>query len=172
MTPPSENKPHVHLVTGGTGAGKTSYARSLADSVRGLAFSIDDWMARLFWMDSPQPIQFEWTLERIARCEAQIRGEVAALARIGVESVLDLGFTKSAHRAAFGAFADSIDTPVALHWVDVPANERWRRVQHRNQARSDTYALDVTREMFDFMESEWEAPSQEEMTALNGRVIC
>lgn len=158
----------VHLVTGGTGAGKTWHAIALAERFRAVRFSIDDWMTRLFWPDSPDPIAFEWTMARIGRCEAQIREQVAALAAIGTASVLDLGFTKADHRASFGDFARASGADVRLHWVDVPSNERWRRVQGRNAERGKTYAMQVDRAMFDFMEDEWEPPSESEMAALNG----
>jgi len=43
---------------------------------------------------------------------------------------------------------------VQLHFIDAPADERWRRVETRNARRGETYQLDfdVTREMFDFVE--------------------
>ena len=36
---------------------------------------------------------------------------------------------------------------------------------------AEIYRLDVTREMFDFMESIWEPPSAEEMAAMNGVTV-
>lgn len=161
----------VHLVTGATGAGKTQYSITLADQMGAVRFSIDDWMTRLFWMDSPTPIEFDWTIERIARCETQIRALVKDLAGQGVASVLDLGFTKADHRAEFAAFASAIGTSAKLHWVDVSAEQRWARVVQRNSQRGPTYAMDVDRAMFDFMEGEWEPPSAAELEMLAGQVI-
>lgn len=59
---------------------------------------------------------------------------------------------------------------VQLHWLDVPAQERWRRVEVRNAEKGVTYQLpfDVTREMFDFCETTWEPPPDEEMVAYDG----
>ncbi len=62
----------IILVVGCTGAGKTTYARQLADELGGLRFSIDEWMMPLFGPDVPQPIQFAWMMERVNRCEAMI----------------------------------------------------------------------------------------------------
>ncbi|MEY3905561.1 MAG: hypothetical protein RIR59_384 [Pseudomonadota bacterium] len=161
----------VHLVTGATGAGKTHYSIDLAAQIGGVRFSIDDWMTRLFWMDSPQPIQFDWTMERIARCEAQIRALVAALVDQGMACVLDLGFTTAQHRSQFAAFAQDIGTSAILHWIDLSPQQRWDRVVHRNRDKGATYAMTVDRDMFDFMEAEWQAPSDAELAALNGKVI-
>jgi predicted kinase len=164
-------QPDIHLIAGGTGAGKTTYARKLAVETRAIRFSIDEWMTTLFWMDSPQPIEFEWTMARIGRCEAQIRNQVRALVSLGHSAILDLGFTKADHRAAFGAFAREIGARPVLHLLDIAPATRWARVQARNAARGETYRLDVDRAMFDFMEGEWQAPDAEALRVLNGQVI-
>jgi len=39
----------VHLISGSTGAGKTTYARELSERIEGVCFSIDRWMSTLFW---------------------------------------------------------------------------------------------------------------------------
>ncbi|MFN9580481.1 MAG: AAA family ATPase, partial [Novosphingobium sp.] len=62
----------IVLIVGSTGAGKTTYARRLAEELGGVRFSIDEWMMTLFWADSPQPIEFQWTIERVRRCEALV----------------------------------------------------------------------------------------------------
>ncbi len=157
-----------HIVCGATGAGKTTYARRLAEETGAVRFSIDDWMAALFWPDSPQPIRFEWTMERIGRCEAMIADTAVQLSRRGVSSVLDLGFTLAEHRAKFAKIAAAAGAPARLHWVDVPAETRRERVRGRNRDKGETWRLEVTDEMFDFMESIWEPPSEEEMTAMDG----
>jgi predicted kinase len=161
----------LHLVTGGTGAGKTTYARKLAEEIGAARFSIDEWMTTLFWMDSPDPMEFEWTIARIERCETQIREQVAALIKIEVPSVLDLGFTKADHRRAFANFAQGLGARPVLHHLNIAPDVRWDRVNDRNIERGDTYRMHVDRSMFDFMEGEWEAPDQDELRAVNGRAV-
>ncbi|MFM5885425.1 MAG: AAA family ATPase [Novosphingobium sp.] len=150
------------LVVGCTGAGKTTYARTLADAIGGVRFSIDEWMTALFWPDSPQPLQFAWTMERIGRCEALIFDNVRQLATRGVPAVLDLGFTTKVHRDKFRTLADEAGLLAAVHFIDVPADERWYRVNRRNKERGETYAMQVDRDMFDFMEGLWEPPAEAE----------
>lgn len=41
----------IHFIIGSTGAGKTTYARDLAQSELALPFSIDEWMQGLFAPD-------------------------------------------------------------------------------------------------------------------------
>ena len=156
------------LVVGCTGAGKSSYARALADQLGALRFSIDEWMVALFWVDSPQPIEFAWTMERVNRCEAQIFAIARQATTRGVPAVLDLGFTTKAHRDKFRDLGEQAGLSVAVHFVDVPADERWRRVEQRNAQQGETYSLTVDRGMFDFMEGLWEPPSEAEWRAAGG----
>lgn len=160
--------PTIHLVSGSTGAGKTTFAMKLADEEGAIRLSIDEWMTALFGPDQPAQIQFAWMMERVNRCEAVMSTVAADAARRGVGSVVDCGFTRAEHRRKFADLAAEAGLPVVLHWLDVPADERWRRVERRNTERGETFRLEVTRPMFDFVETLWEPPSKEEMAALNG----
>ena len=160
-----------HLICGSTGAGKSTYAQALARDLGGLHFAIDRWMVTLFWQDSPQPIEFDWTMTRIDRCEAMIFETAKQAVSIGVPAILDLGFTKAAHRGKFAKLAAEAQVPVVLHVLDVPVETRWARVEGRNAQKGDTFAMEVDRSMFDFVETMWELPDAAEMTALNGRIV-
>ena len=162
MVSSTKNVPKVYLITGGTGAGKTTYALKLAAETGGIRFSIDDWMSTLFWMDSPNPISHDWAMERINRSEIQMWKTAQQVLVQGLPVILDLGFTKVAHRQKFYDLAKQAEAEPMLYWVDISPEERWRRVQSRNAEKGETFAMDVPREMFDFMENEWEAPEGEE----------
>jgi predicted kinase len=167
------SQPPVHLVCGSTGAGKTTYAKALAEEVGGVVFSIDQWMVALFWMDSSTPIDPAWAMARVQRCYDQIWAVAAQLARRGTPAVLDLGFSKEADRRRFAELAAGEGLAVQLHFLDIPTEERWRRVGQRNTEKAETYQLpfDVTREMFDYVEGLWEPPSDAEMADRDGRRI-
>ncbi len=162
--------PLIHLICGSTGAGKSTYALRLADEIGGVRFSIDEWMAALFWKDSPQPLEAAWSMERVERCYEMIWRVAASVSGRGVPAILDLGFSRRSDRMAFAGRAAEADLPVRLHFLDVPAEERWRRVQQRNAAQGGTRHLDfaITREMFDFVETMWEPPTPGEMAQLDG----
>ena len=130
--------PTVHLICGPTGAGKTTFARELATEPDALRFSIDEWMANLFAADTPDPLTFEWAIERVGRCEAQIwQTGMAALA------------TEAGHK-------------VSLHHAIAGREVRLNRVRTRNHDRSEVFAFEVTDGMFDFMEDRFELPVAEE----------
>jgi len=160
----------VYLICGSTGAGKTTYALRLSDHLGAMRFSIDEWMAALFWMDTPQPLDPAWSMERVERCLTQIWAVVLRVAARNVPCVLDIGFGQTQSRARFAELARNAGLSVQLHFIDVPAEERWRRVEARNAQQGETYQLgfDVTREMFDFVEGLWEPPTDAEMLAYDG----
>ncbi|MCI0756086.1 AAA family ATPase [Teichococcus vastitatis] len=157
-----------HLVCGSTGAGKTTYAMALADKLGGIRFSIDEWMMTLFGEDVPKPIEFAWMMERVGRCEAQIGSMALQVAARGLPVILDLGFTQAEHRARLASLARSAGFSVQLHVLESAAETRWARVQVRNHDRGSTFAMPVSRAMFDFVEGLWESPPPTEMIDMHG----
>ena len=57
-----------------------------------------------------------------------------------------------------------------MHVLDIPADERWRRVEARDASPADGHRLpfSITREMFDFVETMWQPPTDTEMAAYDG----
>lgn len=155
--------PLIHLICGSTGAGKTIYSCELSARLGAVHFSIDEWMAVLFWMDNPAPKDPAWALERIDRCMTQIWATARQVAARGTPCILDFGFGSKALRTRFTSLAKAEGFPLQLHFLDVPAEERWRRVQSRNAAGSGQLAFAITREMFDYVESTFEPPGADEL---------
>jgi predicted kinase len=158
--------PHlVHLICGSTGAGKTTYARALCARIGAVHFSIDEWMATLFWMDNPAPTDPAWAMERVERCMTQIWSTARQVAAQGVPCVLDFGFGMAELRKRYANLAREAGLSVQLHVLDIPADERWRRVEARDASPADGHRLPfaITREMFDFVETMWQPPTKDEM---------
>ncbi len=163
----------VHLICGSTGAGKTTYARELCARIGAVHFSIDQWMTTLYWMDSADPIDPAWAMVRVERCMTQIWTTVRQVAERGTPCVLDLGFTTATHRTEAARLAADAGLSVHLHVLDVDADERWRRIEARNATPADADRLPfaISREMFDYVETMWQVPSDEEKRALNAIVV-
>ena len=155
-------EPLIHLVCGSTGAGKTTFAAALAARIGGLRFSLDDWMARLFYPDQAPGLSYDWTMERIGRATAQMQAIAAPLARLGVPSVFDCGFTSAEDRAPFADWAEAEGFATRLHVLELAPEARWARVEKRNAEQGESFAFAVTREMFDFVETLWEPPTEAE----------
>ena len=158
----------IHLVCGSTGAGKTTYANELRQQLGALHLSIDDWMVTLFAPDTPPQMSWPWIEERVLRCERQIVATALALARTGVPAILDLGLQQASQRRRVAERAAEAGVGVRLHFLDIDATERWRRVERRNEQKGETFRVKVTHPMFDFIETIWQPPTPEEMSALDG----
>lgn len=152
----------IHVVFGPQGAGKSTYARAFARREPAVHFAIDDWMARLFAADMPEPLQFNWMMERVERCETQIWSTAAAVIAAGASVVLDLGLMRRSDRERVAEIGQAVEIPVRFHFVDAPQDVRRARVLERNEVRGETFAIEVTPDMFDFMEGVYEAPDAEE----------
>ena len=153
----------LHVVFGPSGAGKSTYAKGLARSEPAVHFAIDDWMARLFAPDMPDPLEFEWMMERVERCEAQIWATLASVMATGVSTVLDLGLMRRADRERVAEIARACDLPVQFHYVTAPQAVRRARVLDRNEVSGQGFSLVVSPQMFDFMEGVFEAPTPDEL---------
>lgn len=156
----------VNLISGSTGAGKTTFALELAAKRRAIRFSIDDWMTELFWPDQAPGEDYRWAIERVERCERQIRAVCRDILKAGGEVVLDLGFTERVQRARFRDWASEIGAETVTYFVTADVEARRARVRQRNDERKETFAFQVTDEMFDFMETIFEPPTQEECDRL------
>lgn len=103
-------------------------------------------------------------MERVQRCEAQIWATTAQISQAGGCIVLDLGFTKLESRNNFRHRAGQIGAEVQLHVLDAPYAIRKERVMKRNTEKGDTFSFEVTPMMFDFMEKEFQRPTEEELS--------
>lgn len=121
---PAGGRSSWHLVAGPTGAGKTTYARALAQRIGGIVFSIDDWMNTLFWADLPKKNDMAWALERVRRCEVQAAGVATQLAAKGISSIVDFGLTTALQREGWTRRAHAMGIATELHSLDLPATLR------------------------------------------------
>jgi predicted kinase len=106
----------------------------------------------------PQQPDFNWLMERIERCEAQIWSTAAAVMATGTSVVLDLGLLRRSDRARVAEIARLCELPAQFHYLTAPKEIRRGRVLSRNQIQGDGFSFVVTPEMFDFTEGVFEAP--------------
>lgn len=142
----------IHLIVGNTGSGKTTYSNALKKETNGIVFSIDKWNNTLFLPDKNETDGLDWFLERIDRTESIIMTLIEQLEASKTNSILDLGFSKFAHREKFRAFAKSHGFETTIHFLDISKDTRFKRVMTRNQEKGDAFEFEVTHENFEFME--------------------
>ena len=158
-----QHTPTVHIVFGPLGAGKSTLARQLADQNQAVRFSIDEWMIQLFGADLPKSMSLSWMQDRVRRCETKIWSVAQQVMNVGSNVVLDLGFMRVSDRKRFINLANDASRGSKLHHVTASHANRRARVLNRNTERGETFAFEVTPMMFDFMEKQFESPTETEL---------
>lgn len=158
----------LHVIFGPCRAGKTTYAHALARREGAVAFVLDEWGARLFGPDVSGPLEFGWMRERLARCEAQIWLTATDVLAAGTSVVLDLGLMNRASRDRVRQIAQAKGLSPQWHFVDATQEVRRARVAGRNATKGETFVMEVSPEMFEFIEGVYEAPAPAE---LEGAVV-
>jgi predicted kinase len=153
----------VHLICGSTGSGKSTYAEKLSQGINAVVFTLDDWMAELFWPDSTGKPDLLWALERVRRCEQQMWKICREITAKKIDVILDSGFSKKEHRKKFRELAESTGIELQLHYLISPVETRRDRVRRRNLERPETFSFEVTDALFEWMESYFEPPDSEEL---------
>lgn len=153
----------IHIVFGPQGAGKSTYSQKLSTETKGVHLSIDDWMWQLYGKDLPKPMNFRWIMERVERCEKLIWATAQKISESGTEVILDLGFTKVEKRELFQSLAMDQGIASQIHYVTAPHALRRKRVLDRNEDQGETFSFEVTPGMFDFMETEFQKPTEKEL---------
>jgi predicted kinase len=105
------------------GSGKTTLAGQLAAERRGVRLGPDEWMADLevnLWDEAVR-----------ARVEALQWAVAQDLLAVGVTVVLEWGTWARAERDALREQARGLGATVELSFLDVPADELWRRITGR-----------------------------------------
>ena len=161
----------VYLICGNTASGKSTHALNLSEQIGAVHFSIDPWMQTLYGSDyNPQIHDFTWLMERTERCKKQIREISESIIKNGISVILEIGFGDFNSREYYRRWARSIGADVSVHYLDIPVEERRRRVKIRNEEKGPTFAFEVTDEMFDYVETMFEPPNEDEM--INGKRIA
>jgi len=153
----------LNVIYGPSGAGKTTYANAFARREHAVPFILDEWMARLFGPDIPEPVDYNWLVERVGRCEAQVWSTVAATIASGTSVILDLGLMRKADRERIRQIAEAVELPLQWHYVTAPQDVRRARVAERTQVHGANFALQVTPDMFEFVEGVFEEPDAGEL---------
>ena len=112
------------LTCGLPGAGKTALARQLAADRSAVRLTKDEWLTALG--SSPWDTPTREKVEQELWCFAQ------EILRLGLSVVLDFGLWSRIERDEMRSTARSLGVAVELHFLDVPTEELWRRIEARN----------------------------------------
>lgn len=114
------------LTCGLPGAGKTTLAVRLAAEREAVRLTKDEWL----WAIGSTP----WDRVTGEKLEQELWHLAQELLRRGVSVVLDFGLWARVERDEMREVARRIGVGVELHYLDVPGDELWRRIEVRNTA--------------------------------------
>ncbi len=153
----------IHLVEGPVGAGKSTYAVSLASRIGGVHVALDEWFARLFSPDRPDTDFVRWYIARKERLIDLIWNHARALLEAGTNPVLELGLIQRQSREAFYERVRTADAELVVYVLDAPRDVRRERVRRRNLERGSTFFAVVPDHIFEMASDLWEPPDEDEI---------
>ena len=155
--------PIIHLIEGPVGAGKSTFAKQKSELYNSAILDLDEWMVVLFSPDRPQEDFMAWYESCKTRCIEQIWRVAVSILDSGSDVVLELGLVQQQAREDFYERVDNSPYGLKVYLLDVPKDERRRRVQQRNLQKSPTYKMTVSDEIFEMADKAWQGPSASEL---------
>ncbi len=150
----ANESPQLILICGLPGAGKSTVARRLELEIPAVRLCGDEWLADLGF-----DLYDEATRERLEVLFWQLAQRMLAL---GMSVILESGFWLRSDRDEKRIGARALGATVTLHYLDVPIDEFWRRIDRRNAAgRRGT--VPISRDQLDAWAGHFEVPEQEEV---------
>jgi len=154
--------PTVHLIEGPVGAGKSTFAISLAAAHRTTHIALDEWFAVLYSPDRPAHDFVSWYIERKNRLIDVIWNHSQRLLNAGCDVILELGLIQQAPRIDFCRKVLGNGFRLTVHVLDTPIEVRRERVRQRNQEHGATFSMVLPDHIFEMANSLWEPPDEVE----------
>jgi len=146
--------PRLILICGLPGAGKTTLSRRLATEIPALRLCPDEWIVRLGF-----DLFDEVTRERIETLQWELAQQ---LLRLGQCVILENGFWVRSERDEKRLAAKALGALVELHYLALPLDELWRRIEGRN-SDGGWATVQITREQLERWSASFQAPDEAEL---------
>ena len=132
------------LICGMAGAGKTTLAKQLEISRHAIRLCPDEWIKAVLKDESDKSER-----DRLRDPVEAIQWKMAQrLLCLGVTVILENGFWTKDERDKFRSQGKALGARVELHFLDVPREEVWRRIDRRNSKLPED-CFRITREELD-----------------------
>lgn len=142
------------LTCGLAGAGKTTLATKLAADRGAVRLTKDEWL----WALGSTP----WDEQAREKIEDELWRLAQEILPLGLSVVLDFGLWARIERDEMRSVARGLGVGVELHYLDVPTDELWRRINARNSEPPwDSYP--ISRAHLDEWAASFQAPDAAEL---------
>jgi predicted kinase len=157
----SSINPRLILICGLPGSGKTTRAKELAASMRAVRLCPDEWKHDLGidYYDEPARVRLETRLWSLAQ----------ELLELGQSVIMENGFWAREERDQLRQAARALGVPVELHYLNLPFDELWRRVEMRNEL-APPGAAPIARADLQRWAQQFEAPDADELKLFDDRL--
>ena len=146
----------LHLLCGFTGAGKTTFAKSLEKDHSAVVFSHDEWMVKLYGRNPPSE-DFHTYFDRISDLIWQLASRVLTLEQ---DVILDHGFWTRADRDLARTKAQQIGVATKLYFVECSEEVMRQRVLTRTEMCLSS--LYINEPAFESFKARFQAPTDDE----------
>jgi predicted kinase len=142
--------PTLHMIHGFVGAGKTTFAKRLEQTLPAVRFTHDEWLNKLYGDNPP----LEHFANYYKRVEELIWIYASRLLELKQDVSLDAGFWGRASRDEARAKAKTMGAETKLYFLDVPEEVMLERVRKRNENLEgslyiDDYAFELFKTRFE-----------------------
>ena len=142
------------LTCGLPGAGKTTLAMKFAMDRNAVRLTKDEWL----WNIGASP----WDRLTSEKMEQELWRLAQEILGLGLSVVLDFGLWARVERDEMRAAARRLGVGIELHYLDVPVDELWRRIEERNAA-PPWVKEPISRNDLDEWAASFQAPDAEEL---------
>lgn len=148
----------LHLMIGLPCSGKTTEAKRLEKEFHALRLTPDEWQLRLFGDDVGLP-EHDWRHTEIEHIMWDITKRALEL---GTSVVLDFGCWAREERDDFRARAKALGAGFRLHYMALPMDEIFQRLEKRNADNAGDVFVIPREEMLSYMKV-FQPPEPDEM---------
>lgn len=155
--------PTLHLIEGPVGAGKSTFAKSLAARIKAPHIALDEWFTKLFSPDRPATDLMPWYVARKTRLLEHIWQHAQDLMACGITPILELGLVQRRDREAFYQRAREAGMDLQVYLLQASRDVRRERVMRRNIEQGPTFSMIVPAPFFEMASDVWEEPDEFEI---------
>ena len=139
-------------------SGKTTLAKKLEKELNALRLTPDEWHFRLFGQDLDHP-DHDWRHDTI---EDLLWRVAASVLGHGIDVVLDFGLWKRIEREDYRRRASALGAATVIHFLEVPADVLFRRLDIRNGLAAETVAQIPPEKLTEWLEH-FQPPDADEL---------